>query len=300
MTPRCIIFGAIAASLLLIEVVLRVYFGFGGPPIARQDPEIEYILVPGSYRRFGNDIQINSHGLRAPEFDDRAPATERRILLIGDSVIYGNHFLDQKETIAVQMTDMLTGPARDGGRTLVIPVALSSWGPINQAAYIARHGTFGADMAIIVLSSHDLHDIPTNSRNLVPYRLWRPLGAIDDAVHSVLERFAIPPPASAVPMTLEEGAALSLAALDRMIAQMRTQGLQITLLYHPTISERQGGASTSLKAFADTAARTGVLFRDLHDLHLGPAQYRDDIHPNADGTERIARELARLVTTIRQ
>lgn len=300
MTPRRIILGVLAAFLLLIEIVLRVHFGFGNPPIARLDPEIEYILVPGSYRRFGNDIQINSHGLRAPEFDDRRPDTERRILLIGDSVVYGNHFLDQTKTIAFQMTNILTSIARDGGRTLVIPVALSSWGPINQAAYLARLGTFGAEMAIIVMSGHDLHDIPTHSKNLVPFRLWKPLGAIDDAALSVLERFVIPPPALAVPMTKEESAALSLAALDRMVAQMRTQGIQIMLLYHPTISERQGSASTSFKAFGDWAARTGALFRDLHDLRLGPAQYRDDIHPNADGTERIARELARLVTTIRQ
>ena len=134
------------ALLVLAELGLRFGVGLGNPPLVTRDPNVEYRLVPSaSYSRFGNRVEINSHGMRGPEHPAVAETSERRVLLIGDSVIYGNHFLDQSETIALQMIDRLRATPRLSGCTLrVMPAAASSWGPVNQAAYLA-------DLGVLVL-----------------------------------------------------------------------------------------------------------------------------------------------------
>ena len=59
--------------------------------------------------------------------DDFNPAP--RVLLIGDSVVYGNHFLDQADTISARLTTLLRADAVLANcQPLVMAMAASSWG----------------------------------------------------------------------------------------------------------------------------------------------------------------------------
>lgn len=271
-------------GLVVGELALRAV-GFGDPPLARLDDKIEYVLVPDrSYTRFGNRIEINAHGLRAPALADQPTEDAPRVLVIGDSVIYGNHFLDQSETVAARMTQAL---ATATCTPLAVPVAVSSWGPLNQAAYLQRHGTFGAKVALIVLSGHDLVDTPTGSSNVVPYRLTPSYTALSDAFRAVLQRHSGAQPSPDPSVTYYTRAAQSLTALDAMNTQLRAAGVKLTLVYHPTLPERQSQPS----------AERNVPFIDLGVTLSDPGAYRDHIHPAADGAERLARVLAHSAQT---
>src|SRR5688572_9463752 len=140
---------AIGCSLLLLaEIVLR-FIGFGDPPLHELDPRIEYYAKQGSYRRHGNLVRVNAFGMRGNEL--RARTGQLRVLLVGDSIVFGTYRVGQDQLISTFLEPEL---ARLSGRAVeVLNVACSSWGPENQRAYLERFGTFDADIAVWVLSS---------------------------------------------------------------------------------------------------------------------------------------------------
>lgn len=291
----------LAALAAGVEAALRWGVGLGDPVIARIDPETEYELAgPADYRRWGRTINVNSFGMRAPEFRREAAPGEFRVMLIGDSVIYGNHFLDQSETISARLAeDLREGPAAPDCVPVVMPVAAASWGPANQAAFIRREGVFGADAAAIVLSAHDLHDTPTKNGRHPPYRTKPSSTAIGDALMIARERFGLRSPAAPNPTqrpSLEERAATSLAALDEMASELAAAGAWTILVYHPTTMERAGAEDAARAVFFAWAAGRGIPFIDLGEATPEPGGYRDEIHPDAVGAARIARVLAEALT----
>jgi len=284
---------AVIAAVALLEAGLRFGVGLGTPPLARLDPVTEYEHVgPAVYHRWGNRIEINAQGLRMPPMRDMPDADERRVLLVGDSVIYGNHFLDQSETIAARMTAALRDDPRFADCSpIVLPVAASSWGPVNQAGFLARDGTFGAVAAGIVVSGHDLYDVPLDGARMLPYRTGAPMGAIGDAVEIVLER-AFPTRITAARPPREVRVRQTRDALDRMTDQLRRHGIAPVLFYHPTVPERGEAPTAEAVAFRDWAAARSVTFVDLGSVSaLGADTYRDTIHPNAAGTAVLAQAL---------
>jgi len=280
--------------LLGAEAVLRWCVGLGDPPLARLDRVTEYELIPSAhYRRWGNFIAINANGMRAPDHAPWPGPAERRVLLIGDSVVYGNHFLDQAETIAAQLTgDLATNPRLAGCTVLALPMAVSSWGPANQAAALRRDGTFGAHAAAIVLSAHDLYDVPRLSADILPYQLTRSWTAIGDAVTALVLRKSRETATTDL-RPLEARAQLSLIALGDMVGQLRAAGIMPKLVYHPTTGERAGSMRHERATLTDWAWARGIETIDLGAEITTADGYRDTIHPNALGAARIARVLAR-------
>ena len=283
--------------LVALELGLRFGLGLGDPPLVVRDTEVEYRLLPSaSYRRFGNRIEINRFGMRGPDHAASAGETERRVLLIGDSVVYGNHSLDQPDTIGVQLTDHLAAlPPLAGCTPLAMAAAASSWGPVNQAAFLADIGLLETDLALLLVSAHDLYDTPSGDGFLIPYRLRPSYGALDDAGQIVIERLKrrLVPGPPAQPIELRRQA--TLAALDRIEAQMARNGVPLILVYHPTVPERQDGLRGEAEVFAHWAQRRGVTFKTLDQEDLkAPGAYRDHIHPAAPGAKRIARHLAHV------
>lgn len=284
----------VLAAALATEAALRFGVGLGDPPLARLDHKTEYELVPAArYRRWGNTIAINEFGLRTRNHAAEPTGAERRLLLIGDSVVYGTHFLDQNATIAAVLERRLAGSPRLVGCTLLaLPMAASSWGPENQAAFLAREGTFGAQAAAIVLSAHDLYDVPEFDTDILPYRLTESWTAIGDALRFGLERLR-QPQASHPPLPLETRAARSLAALDRMLAQLDAAGIWPVLVYHPTVPERAADVETHESArFRKWAETRGLRYLDLGSAIVVQEGYRDAIHPDATGAALIADALA--------
>lgn len=278
--------GVLTVAGAAAEAVLRLGVGLGDPPLARLDPDTEYELVPSaSYRRWGNSIEINAYGMRARDPSASRPDDEHRVLIIGDSVVYGTNFLDQSETMAAALQGRLLETT--GCDVLALPLAASSWGPVNQRAFLEKTGTLGAEAAIIVVSAHDLYDVPLPDPDILPYRLAKPWGAIGDAIEIVGERWRaadlyqnMDPP--------DVRAERSLQALERMVGRLEDDGIAPVLAYHPTKSERQAGAAAERDRFRLWAEERGLRFIDLNDTIEATDGYRDDIHPDSVGVARMA------------
>lgn len=161
---RGISWAAVAVGALLLvgaaEGLLRLY-GFGRPILYTQDPVVGYYPAPNqSVRRGGSTVRINALGMRGPEVSLEKPAGTFRILLLGDSTLYGGSYLDDTQTYArlleASLNDGLRSGASGGTRVEVLAAAANGWGPFHKLGYIEKFGTLGADLALVCLPGVDI------------------------------------------------------------------------------------------------------------------------------------------------
>lgn len=146
---KCICIGIVNFTLIVIilELVLRFFFGFCDSLLYQSSVNYEYIAQPNQDRyRFGAHIYFNSYSQRNEEPD----STKVRILGLGDSVLFGGTWMDQ-DSLATTLFNKET-------KTQILNISAGSWGPDNCAAYLKEKGTFDAKAMILVCSSHDAYD----------------------------------------------------------------------------------------------------------------------------------------------
>jgi hypothetical protein len=280
----------LASSFLLMvvftEAILRI-IGFGDPPVAVLDPEVEYYVKPNStFYRFGNRISSNELGMRAEPWLLNKPQKGNKVFIFGDSVVYGNHLLDQSEIVAYQLQKI-----EQPKKLQVYSVAASSWGPQNILAYIDKFGPFEGELAVIVQSSHDRRDRPFQSSSIVPYRLSDSWSALGDFISAVMSRLV----KSNQPVRSDVEVIEPDIALTKLIFSLKKNFDHVLLIHHPTTDELDSDVSNNLNTvfYEKLAIKQGIYFsaasayyKDQCDKH---AIYRDYIHLSAEGTACLAK-----------
>jgi hypothetical protein len=153
--------GVLAAAslfgvLLAAELVART-FGFGNPILYVPDQQVGYYPAPNQERgRYGGLVKINSYGMRAPEFDmEKKPGT-LRILMLGDSTLFGGSYIDQSELYARRL-DALLDTKPGANDVEILNMGVNRWGPFEEFGYIEKFGTFNSDVAVICLPFVDVY-----------------------------------------------------------------------------------------------------------------------------------------------
>ena len=146
MTGYYIIF-VVFIVFVIVEVLLRFWFGFCDALLYQPSDKYEYIAQPDQDRkRFGVRLTTNSYSQRNEEPD----SSKTVILGIGDSVLFGGGWMDQ-DSLATTLFSNETGMQ-------MLNISCGSWGPDNCVAYLKEKGTFGAKAMVLVCSSHDAYD----------------------------------------------------------------------------------------------------------------------------------------------
>lgn len=276
------------------------WLGFGDPPLIIVDPDIEYYPIPNrSYRRFGNAVVINRYGMRSDDFDRTALSKGDHYALLGDSVVYGNHHIDQSATIAATLQRALRQHAQRP-RSVVSSIAASSWGPRNVFEYYRRIGPFPGRIAVVIVSTHDMVDVPHVDQDVIPYRRSMPASPLHDMLTSVVERaqrrFGPVRPGP----SFEERRRQVDQALDELLTVLEADFSEVWLLFHPTRDEVTSGEAIGQGHFQGRAAARGVKFGSLMSLYRqaharGARIHEDDVHLSAEGTSVLA---AHIFSTI--
>jgi hypothetical protein len=176
-------FSLAVVGLISSELFLRAQYGLGDPPRMMDDPLTEYRYAPdGHYRRRGNAIDINQYSMRSDAFPaKKTTANERRVLVIGDSIVNGGAQSDQRQLatsiLQVELRQRLNVPCVVGN------VSAGSWGPQNMLGYVRRFGLLDADAVVIVVSSHDAFDQVTtfpSAEHIQPAPYWFAFGELID------------------------------------------------------------------------------------------------------------------------
>jgi hypothetical protein len=293
----------------------RFVIGLGELPLYQADAAMEYLLQPSkTYHRFHHRFAVNRYSMRADDFPlQKSTPDELRVLVVGDSVVYGGVLIDQHEID----TEILK---RDLQRRFARPVIVGnasakSWGPPNELAYLERYGTLDADVVILELSSHDYADAPT----FVPvvgisaaYPDKKPRLALADLLETyILPRYfhsGITP--AGIDKTMINSAQSEHDIEECRIAERdffrfaREHHAKVALVQHLSLSELTGVYQPGYAANQQVAKEESVPYVDDADelraeLRSGRSPfYTGDpihLHPNRLGQEALSHALQRAV-----
>ncbi len=143
------------------ELILRS-MGFGNPIVYRVDPQVGYYPAPHqSVHRYGGEIHINAFGMRSRDITADKPAGTFRILMLGDSTLYGGSYLDQSQTYATRLEGLLNqkpGVLSNSPRQVeVLCMGVNGWGPQHELAYVQEFGLFHADLVMVMGPPNDAY-----------------------------------------------------------------------------------------------------------------------------------------------
>lgn len=141
-------------GLVLLEICLRTFWGFGNMLLYDAHAKYEYIAKPNqSVLRFGHKVFTNDYSMRSLPISENDSCI---VLGFGDSVINGGVMTDHDSLATTRVENDLRRDGFNGFRLLNI--SAGSWGPDNCAAYLEENGSFGAKMIVLMVSSHDARD----------------------------------------------------------------------------------------------------------------------------------------------
>lgn len=293
-------FFVILLITLAVTFILNTFFkflGFGQAPLVILDPEVEYYLKPNmAYKRFGNDIKINRYSMRSADFerDNQQPF----YAIIGDSVVYGEHTLDQTETLAFIANYKLKEKFQDES-IVVGSIAASSWGPENMAAFYEKFGPFKGETAFLVLSSHDRLDIPYMTRKLTPYRLKEPSFPLFDFIQSAFERIDSRIRGDLKEVSFKKRLAQSEAGLNNLISLLKRDYSKVVLIFHATRKEALSGSSRGEPYYRKIAKNHNIklfstmeLYKELYSMGIEP--HSDNIHMTWQGNQWLSEKFMEL------
>jgi hypothetical protein len=179
--------GAVVLVLVLAgggEAILRT-MGFGHPVLYRADPQVGYYPAPHQdVHRYGGEIHINAFGMRSREVAARKPADAFRILMLGDSTLYGGSYIDQSEMYATRLETLLNRQASGlpgaPQRVEVLCMGVNAWGPQHELAYVKKFGLFQADLVMVMGPAADAYrprygveDLPFFTEKQRPQFAWQ-------------------------------------------------------------------------------------------------------------------------------
>lgn len=277
-------------TLLIIivggELALRKCLGMGCAPLYFESREFEYMALPNQDgMRFGNHYHFNSYSQRSEEPD----SARKRVLGLGDSVIYGGVMVDQDD-IATSLFTRETG-------VQMLNVSAGSWGPDNCAAYLNEYGLFGAEAMFLVVSSHDAYDnmsfdkVVGKSASYPDRQYWC-------AWAELFDRYVIPrlfnekdsgSPDQKVLDGIHKDGKIFNPGFDRLLGISHRAGIPLVIYLHAEKGELDEGRYNSQgQEITAWAEKNNVrLIKEL-DYGFTGADYRDRIHLSSAGQRKLA------------
>ncbi len=121
------------------------------------DPEVARVLQPGLDGALG--VKSNRFGLREREFEVPKPAGVVRVVLLGDSFVYG-YSVEAEQRLGAHLEQWLSQNARlEGSRLQVLHVGVGSWNLRSECAWMLRAlSLVQPDLVVHFAMSNDLDD----------------------------------------------------------------------------------------------------------------------------------------------
>ena len=126
------------------------------------DADLPYVLRPGVQTRFfDTDVRVSALGLRGPDVAPAAPPGVRRVVVLGDSVAFGQG-LPETETVSARLAGALD--AEGSGRWEVVNAGVPGYDTTAEAQLLARlRPELHPDVVVVVFSLNDYDIAPIYS-----------------------------------------------------------------------------------------------------------------------------------------
>jgi hypothetical protein len=282
----------ISLILVLLEMFLRLRYGFGHPLLYLADPEMGYLLAPNqSVRRFGNRIHINQYSMRSDRITPQRPDGTLRILMLGDSIVNGGWWTDQSNILS----ELVARQLQTGEKIEVLNASANSWAPRNQLAYIQNNGLFESQIVVLVLNTDDLFATTPSPLYVGHDRNYpdrKPILALTEVIH----RYLLPAPELPAELKViqSEGGdrvGANLAAVQSIHQQVQQSGARFLLVMTPLRRELDQVKDYELVArqrLLELTQRSGIAYIDFLSVFNNAASdskdlYHDHIHLSVAG-----------------
>lgn len=174
-----LVLASLFALFVVTECVLRL-FGFGHPLLYVADPEIGYYPEPNAHlARYGGLVATNQFGMRSAPVTKEKPAGTFRILMLGDSTLFGGSYIDQADLYASRLSEHLNA-SNLPGKVEILAMGTNGWGPFHERGYLHHFGNFDADLVMVQLPIDDvvrplygLSNVPFLPTNAPPTVAWQ-------------------------------------------------------------------------------------------------------------------------------
>ncbi|PZO23477.1 MAG: lipolytic protein G-D-S-L family [Leptolyngbya foveolarum] len=307
-----LLISGLLGALMVVEMTLRVGFGFGHPPLYIGDDRIGYLLAPNQkVRRFGNRIEINEYSMRAEAIAVKLPTT-LRLFLLGDSLANGGWWTDQKDVLSYRIAHYLQ-PNLPAPYQMIeaLNASANSWGPRNELAYLDRYGLFDSTILLLLLNTDDLFGTPPTPLQVGrdrSYPAQKPFSAISEVLSRYLQKNQPIPGLKDIQNEGGDRVGKNLTAIDGIRQKAMDNGSQFILVLSPLKREIPGPRDYELVArqrLKDWATDADVPYLDLlktYQTHLPHADelYRDHIHLSPLGNELVGEAIADVILTLQQ
>ncbi len=148
----------------MLEVLLRVWDPMGMEYFSESRRYFEsmvdhdaygYIHKPGYTDILqGVEVSTNSDGLRGPEIDIKCDREMTRVLVLGDSVVFGWGVSHENTFSQVLQTWI----SKDNSQTKVISAGVGSWNTRTEYEFLKSKGMiFSPDLIVLVVVSNDIN-----------------------------------------------------------------------------------------------------------------------------------------------
>jgi hypothetical protein len=278
------------------EFLARCFLGLGTPPLWQKEATIEYMLKPNQdVYRFGNEIIVNRFGMRSNDFSNKKKSNEFRVMIYGDSVVYGGSQLDQTLISTSILQEKLQKNSQKNQNIIVGNISAKSWGPTNLLSYVKKYGFFDADIIFLVINSHDYTDVPTfEPLNDSTHPTITPISALYELLTIYVPRY-LPNFKSKIKHgsdnKINEGIALN--DLNTFLELAKKNSKKVIVFQHWEKSEIKSGANVGFYKIKEVSESLGIVTISLGDayselLKKGINPYIDNIHPNRQGQKVMA------------
>jgi len=284
------------AAIVLSELLLRAW-GFGDPVLYVSDPQAGFYPAPNQVvNRYGGRIETNRYGMRSADHPPEKPADTFRVLMIGDSTLYGGSYIDQQDLYSRRLEDLLRHAA--GARPVeVLAIGVNSWGPFHKIGYIEKFGTFNADIVLVQLPIIDIYR-PFYGIGEVPfYRVDNPPHlALEELLGHLAWRYRAN---IAGPRSAEERDwhwRRGLEAYARLAGLLAANGAEVMFNVLPSQPAGLGDAvpekeARDVQRLRDTVAPLVVNYPEGLFRNTGGKTYHDNGHLDVDGHHAYATHL---------
>lgn len=118
-------------------------------------------MVPGdAHYTYHHPVRVNALGLRGPEVSAEKPAGERRVLALGDSMVYGQGVAEE-DTVPAQLEAMLNERAADGETWRVVNAGHRAYATHQELALLEELGARIAPDVVVLFWFDNDFDQPT-------------------------------------------------------------------------------------------------------------------------------------------
>ena len=294
-----LVFIVITFSLIVVvEVFMRLYFGFCDTVLMQSSPDYEYIAQPNQKRfRFRNHISYNNNSMRSKEVNQKAV----KILGFGDSVINGGVQTDNDSLATTILSDALT--VNYQREIQFLNISAGSWGPDNCYAYMEKNGDFGAKAIFLFFSSHDAYD-NMNFDPILDLQKSFPSKQYISAIYELCDRYLIPKLINKISSSKTNDLGINKKSEESrfntgfksFLDYSKKNNIPLVIYLHADKKEYQAGAYNEQgNEIIEFAQKNKVpIILDLEN-NLGISDFRDGIHINSQGQKRLANTILKYI-----